>query len=70
MPAAAPAVTTAPRPLRRLAVKLVALVLAKFALLTLVWWAATAAYPRPDTRPAAVERLLAPSSSSPHGGQP
>ena len=60
-----------PRPLRRLAVELVLIVIGKIALLTLIWWVAIAPHPRPDTRPAAIERLLAPASStSSHEGQP
>ncbi|WP_201313570.1 cytochrome oxidase putative small subunit CydP [Dyella sp. EPa41] len=52
------------RPLRRLGRELVLLVLAKIALLTLIWWVAMASYERPDTRPAAIEHLLAPASAS------
>jgi hypothetical protein len=58
------ATTTAPdRSLRRLALKLVLLVVAKIAVLTLIWWIAIAPHPRPDTSPAAVARQLAPSST-------
>jgi len=52
------------RPLRRLGRELILLVLAKIALLTLIWWLAIAVYERPDTRPAAIEHLLAPASAS------
>ncbi|WP_062536586.1 cytochrome oxidase putative small subunit CydP [Mizugakiibacter sediminis] len=52
------------RDLRRLAVELVGVVLVKIALLLLVYYAFFAPYPRPDTRPAAIERTLAPSSGS------
>ena len=61
-------------PLKPLAIKLLAVVLAKFALLTLAWWIAAANHPPPDTGPAAMQRLLAPAQhpasahSSPHGG--
>lgn len=55
------------RPLRRLGVELVLLVVAKIALLTLIWWVAIAPHPKPDTRPAAIERLLAPAPSSSQG---
>lgn len=62
------------RPLRRLTRELVLLVLAKLVLLTLIWWVATAHYARPDTRPAAIEHLLAPASAStstsPHTDSP
>jgi hypothetical protein len=52
------------RPLRRLARELILLVFAKIALLMLIWWVAIAPYARPDTRPAAIEHLLAPASAS------
>jgi hypothetical protein len=59
---------TTPRPprnpLRRLSTELVLIVLAKIAFLSLIGWYVSAHYPHADTRPAAVERLLAPSSSS------
>lgn len=60
------------RPLRRLARELILIVVAKIVLLTLIWWIAIAPHPRPDTRPAAIEQLLAPaaSSSSAHKGHP
>lgn len=60
-PGRAPA---ARRDLRRLAVELVGLVLVKIALLLAVYYAFFAPYPRPDTRPAAIERTLAPSQGS------
>ena len=52
------------RPLRRLARELILIVIAKIVLLTLIWWVAIAPHPRPDTRPAAIEHLLAPAASS------
>lgn len=52
------------RPLRRLGRELVLLVLAKIALLTLIGWVAMSSYKRPDTRPAAIEHLLAPAPAS------
>ncbi len=61
-------------PLKPLAFKLLAVVVAKFALLTLAWWMAASSHPPPDTGPAAMQRLLAPAQdsasvhSSPHGG--
>ncbi len=61
-------------PLKPLAFKLLAVVVAKFALLTLAWWLAAASHPPPDTGPAAMQRLLAPAQdsasvhSSSHGG--
>lgn len=58
--------------LRRLARKLILLVIAKVAVLTAIWWIAIAPHPRPDTRPAAIEQWLAPahSSTSAHTGHP
>ncbi|MGO4701012.1 cytochrome oxidase putative small subunit CydP [Dyella sp. 2RAB6] len=54
-----------PRPaLRRLARELIFIVIAKIVLLTLIWWVAIAPHPRPDTRPAAIEHLLAPAAPS------
>lgn len=59
------------RPLRRLALELVLLVIVKIAVLTLIWWVAIAPHPRPDASPQAIEHLLAPAtSSSSHGGHP
>ncbi|HEX7814915.1 cytochrome oxidase putative small subunit CydP [Dyella sp.] len=59
------------RPLRRLGIKLVLLVVAKILVLTLIWWVAIAPHPRPDASPQAIEHLLAPSSpSSSHGAHP
>jgi hypothetical protein len=62
---ASPNTADAPRPpLRRLGRELVWLVLAKIAFISLIWWVVAAHYDRPDTRPAAIEHLLAPASSS------
>ncbi|KRE89865.1 hypothetical protein ASG87_02635 [Frateuria sp. Soil773] len=66
-PAETPAVPLPRRPLRRLGVELVLLVVAKIALLTLIWWVAIAPHPKPDTRPAAIERLLAPAPTASQG---
>ncbi|WP_233511147.1 cytochrome oxidase putative small subunit CydP [Dyella psychrodurans] len=52
------------RPLRRLSIELILIVLAKIAFFALIWWIVAAHYPRPDTRPAAIEHLLAPSTHS------
>ena len=57
-------------PLRRLSTELILIVLAKIAFLSLIGWYVSAHYPRADTRPAAVERLLAPSSSNPPESKP
>lgn len=58
----APSPGSPPRPLRRLSVELFLLVLAKIALLTLIWWIAIAPQPKPDTSPAAIGQLLGPTS--------
>jgi hypothetical protein len=59
------------QPLHRLAMELGLIVIAKILLLTLIWWVAIAPHPRPDTRPAAIEHLLAPNSSTlPNEGRP
>lgn len=58
------------RPLRRLSVELFALVLAKIALLALLWWIAFAPHPKPDSSPAAIERLLAPAAMPAQGVHP
>jgi hypothetical protein len=52
------------RPLRQLARKLILVVIAKIVVLTLIWWVAMTPCARPDTRPAAIEHLLAPASAS------
>ncbi|QNJ99972.1 cytochrome oxidase putative small subunit CydP [Dyella telluris] len=74
MPSTEPATTVdPPRPLlRRLGRELVWLVVAKIAVISLIWWVVASHYDRPDTRPAAIEQLLAPasSSSSPQAGSP
>ncbi|WP_114238946.1 cytochrome oxidase putative small subunit CydP [Dyella sp. C9] len=65
MPPVNPEPVELPRPrLRRLARELILLVLAKIVLLTLIWWVAMAPYARPDTRPAAMQKLLAPAPAS------
>lgn len=64
MPAVPADPQTAARALRRLPAELVLLVLAKIALLTLIWWVAIAPHPRPDTSPAAIAHLLSPASPS------
>ena len=65
MPVSGPNVPSSPRnPLRRLSAELILIVLAKIAFFALIWWFIAAHYPRPDTRPAAIEHLLAPSPST------
>ena len=51
-------------PLRRLARELIVLVVAKIVVISLAWWAVATYYQRPDTRPATIEHVLAPASSS------
>ena len=65
MPIHGPTHLPPPRnPLRRLSAELILIVLAKIAFFSLIWWFVAAHYPRPDTRPAAIEHLLAPSPST------
>lgn len=64
MPSTGSARLASPRhPLRQLSVELILIVLAKIAFFLLIWWFVAAHYPRPDTAPAAIEHLLAPSTS-------
>lgn len=58
------------RPLRRLSAELIFIVIAKLALLSLLGWYLSTHYPHADTRPAAVERLLAPAPSTPPEAKP
>jgi hypothetical protein len=60
-PARAPA---SRKPLRRLFLDLAVIVVAKIALLMLIWYVAIRPVPRPDTRPNAIERVLAPSADT------
>jgi hypothetical protein len=52
------------KPLRRLCLELALIVVAKLALLMLIWYVAFRPIPHPDTSPTAIERVLAPSQSS------
>jgi hypothetical protein len=64
MPFTRAAPPSSPRnPLRRLSVELILIVFAKIAFFLLIWWFVAAHYPRPDTHPAAIAHLLAPSTS-------
>lgn len=63
-PPVATSSTSGSRTLRLLARKLILLVIAKVVVLTAIWWIAIAPHPRPDTRPAAIERWLAPAQPS------
>ncbi|RUL74438.1 hypothetical protein [Dyella choica] len=62
--------TSSHNPLRRLSTELILIVLAKLALLALIGWYLSVHYPRADTRPAAVERLLAPAPPTPSEAKP
>ncbi|GLQ90540.1 hypothetical protein [Dyella flagellata] len=57
-------------PLRRLSAELVLIVIAKLVLLSLLGWYVSTHYPHADTRPAAVERLLAPAAHTPSEAKP
>ena len=59
-----------PSNLRSLGATLILLVLAKIAVLTAIWLIAIHPYPRPDTRPEAVNAHLAPSPSVEKGQRP
>ncbi|HEY4091124.1 MAG TPA: hypothetical protein VGN46_06380 [Luteibacter sp.] len=52
------------KPLPRLALELSVIVVAKLALLMLIWYVAIRPLPRADVSPAGVGRVLAPASAS------
>ncbi|PTR23981.1 hypothetical protein C8J98_11369 [Luteibacter sp. OK325] len=58
------------KPLPRLALELSLIVVAKLALLMLIWYVAIRPLPRADVSPAGVGRMLAPASASTQGSQP
>lgn len=58
------------KPLKRLAVELAVIVVAKLALLMLIWYVAIRPLPRADVSPAGVDRMLAPASASTQGTSP
>jgi len=62
--------SSSPRPLHRLTLELFAVVALKIALLMLIWWLLFAPHPKPDTRPAAIARRLAPAAPTPPAGHP
>ena len=70
LPNKSPHEAASARPLRRLSVELFVLVMAKIALLALLWWIAFAPHPKPDSSPAAIERLLAPAATPAQGARP
>jgi hypothetical protein len=58
------------KPLPRLVLELSVIVVAKLALLMLIWYVAIRPLPRADVSPAGVGRMLAPASASTQGSQP
>jgi len=58
------------KPLPRLALELSVIVVAKLALLMLIWYVAIRPLPRADVSPAGVGRMLAPASASTLGTKP
>lgn len=52
------------RPLKRLAFELSFIVVAKLALLMLIWYVAIRPLPRADVSPAGIDRVLAPAPAS------
>ncbi len=58
------------RPLRRVTLELFVVIALKIALLLLIWWLLFAPHPKPDTRPAAIARRLAPAAPTPPAGHP
>ena len=62
--------SSSPRPLRRLTLELFVVIALKIALLMLIWWLLFAPQAKPDTRPAAIARRLAPAAPTPPAGHP
>ena len=58
------------KPLPRLALELSLIVVAKLALLMLIWYVAIRPLPRADVSPAGVGKMLAPASTSTQGTKP
>jgi hypothetical protein len=58
------------KPLPRLALELSVIVVAKLALLMLIWYVAIRPLPRADVSPAGVGKALAPASASPQETKP
>jgi hypothetical protein len=56
--------------LHRLTLELFVVIALKIALLMLIWWLLFAPHPKPDTRPAAIARRLAPAAPTPPAGHP
>lgn len=58
------------KPLPRLVLEVSLIVVAKLALLMLIWYVAIRPLPRADVSPAGVGKMLAPASASTQGSQP
>ena len=58
------------KPLPRLVLELSVIVVAKLALLMLIWYVAIRPLPRADVSPTGVGRMLAPASASTQGTKP
>ncbi|MDQ0009728.1 hypothetical protein J2T07_001905 [Luteibacter jiangsuensis] len=58
------------KPLRKLVLELSVIVVAKLAVLMLIWYVAIRPLPRADVSPAGIGRVLAPASASTQGIQP
>ena len=58
------------RPLKRLVLELAVIIVAKLALLMLIWYVAIRPLPRADVSPAGIGRVLAPASASTQGIKP
>jgi hypothetical protein len=58
------------KPLSRLALELSFIVVAKLAVLMLIWYVAIRPLPRADVSPAGVGRMLSPASASTQGTKP
>lgn len=58
------------KPLKRLALELSLIVVAKLAVLMLIWYVAIRPLPRADVTPAGVGHMLAPASASSQGASP
>ncbi len=58
------------KPLKKLVFELSVIIVAKLAVLMLIWYVAIRPLPRADVSPAGVSRALAPASASTQGNQP
>jgi hypothetical protein len=58
------------KPLKRLAIELSVIVVAKLAVLMLIWYVAIRPLPRADVSPSGMDRVLAPASASTQGTPP